>query len=189
MKKLTVMIAALAATALAAQAQEPGLKPEIRPFVGMYVPTGDQRDLFENAAMYGLQAALEVRPNFHVLGTFGWVPTQTKYAAASDQAWILQYDAGMELDMVRPLGESWLWKPFLGLGAGARTYRYDDDDLGNQTCAAGYVALGTEFQYGRTAIRFEGRDNFYCYKSPLPNIDSKTRNDVGLSLGLAYHFR
>ena len=189
MKKLTVMIVALAATAITAQAQEPGPKPEIRPFVGMYVPTGDQRDLFENAAMYGVQAALEFRPEFHLLGTFGWVPTQTKYAAASDQVWILQYNVGMELDMVRPLGESWLWKPFFGLGGGARTYRYDDDNLENQTCAAGYVALGTEFQYGRTAIRFEGRDNMFCYKSPLPNIESKTRNDIGLSLGLAYHFR
>ena len=97
MKKLTVMIAVLAATALSAQAQETGIKPEIRPFVGMYVPTGDQRDLFENAAMYGLQAALEFRPTFHMLGTFGWVPGQTKYAASSDQVspdrarWTWQY--------------------------------------------------------------------------------------------------
>ena len=189
MKKLTVMIVALAATAIAAKAQEPGLKPEIRPFVGMYVPTGDQRDLFENAPMYGVQAALEFRPTFHMLGTFGWVPGQTKYAAASDQVSIFQYDVGFEFDMVQSLGESWLFKPFVGLGGGARTYLYDADNLKNQTCAAGYFALGTEFQYNRTAIRFEGRDNVFCYKSALPNIDSKTRNDVGLSLGIAYHFR
>jgi Outer membrane protein beta-barrel domain len=189
MRKLCIALATLAVTAVASPAQESTVTPEIRPFVGMYVPTGDQRDLFENSAMYGLQAALEVRPNFHLLGTFGWVPAKTKYAAASDQVSILQYDVGMELDMVRSLGESWLFKPFFGLGGGARTYRYDDDNLTNQTCAAGYVALGTEFQYGRTAIRFEGRDNIFCYKSALPNVESKTRNDVGLSLGLAYHFR
>ena len=96
MKKLTVMIAALAATALAAQAQEPGPKPEIRPFVGMYVPTGDQRDLFENAAMYGLQAALEFRPDLprarHVwLGARGrpsTPPRQTRSGSSSTtSAW------------------------------------------------------------------------------------------------------
>ena len=189
MKKLTVMIVALAATALTAQAQEPGPKPEIRPFAGMYVPTGDQRDLFENAPMFGLQAALELRPNFHVLGTFGYVPGQTKYVATSDNVQIFQYDVGVEVDMVRSLGESWLFKPFFGLGGGARTYLYDADNLTNRTCAAGYAALGTEFQYGRTAIRFEGRDNVFCYKSALPNVESKTRNDIGLSLGIAYHFR
>ena len=189
MKKLIFTLVALAATAVVTRAQEPGLKPEIRPFVGMSVPTGDQRDLFDNSAMYGVQAALELRPTFHVLGTFGWAPGQTKYAATSDQVWILQYNVGVEADLVRPMGESWLFKPFVGLGGGARTYRYDANNLNNQTCAEGYVALGTEFQYGRTAIRFEGRDNLFCYKSPLPGVESKTRNDVGLTLGLAYHFR
>ena len=189
MRKLAVTIVALAATAMGAAAQEPGPRPEIRPFVGMYVPTGDQRDLFNDAAMFGLQAALEMKPNFHLLGTFGWIPGQTKYAVTADNVQILQYDVGFELDMVRDLGETWLFKPFFGLGAGARTYMYEADNLTDRTCTAGYVALGTEFQYGRTAIRLEGRDNVYCYRSALPNVKSTTRNDVGLSLGVAYHFR
>lgn len=189
MKKITLALAALVTTAMVASAQAPRVRPEIRPFVGMYIPTGDQRDLFDDAAMFGVQAALEFRPSFHLLGTFGWAPGQTKYAVAKDNVQIFQYDVGLELNMVRELGESWLFKPFLGFGGGARTYLYDDDNLKNRTCAAGYGALGAELQFARTAIRLEGRDNVFCFRSALPDIKSKTRNDVGLSLGLAYHFR
>ena len=102
MRKLIVTLTALAVTAMALPAQESTVKPEIRPFMGMYIPTGDQRDLFDNAAMFGVQAALEFRPTFHLLGTFGWVPGQTKYPGDNDVQ-ILQYDIGVEWDMVREL--------------------------------------------------------------------------------------
>ena len=189
MRRFTVTLAALIATAMAASAQEPKVRPEIRPFMGMYIPTGDQRDLFDNAAMFGVQAALELRPSFHLLGTFGWVPGQTKYVGLQDDVQIFQYDVGLELNLVRALGDAWLFKPFVGVGGGARTYMYESANLNNRTCAAGYGALGAELQLGRAALRLEGRDNVFCFRSALPDIKSKTRNDVGLSLGLAYHFR
>lgn len=189
MRKYLASLAVLAVTVTAAPAQETVMRPEIRPFVGMYVPTGTQRDLFDDAAMYGIQAALELRPSFHLLGTFGYVPGQTKYTTLKNDVQILQYDVGFEFDLVRPLGDTWLFKPFAGLGAGARTYLYDNDALKNRTCAAGYGALGMEFEINRAAIRLEGRDNVFCFRSALPNIKSKTRNDVGFALGLAYHFR
>lgn len=189
MRKYVASLALLAVTVTAAAAQETIVRPEIRPFVGMYVPTGTQRDLFDDAAMFGVQAALELRPSFHVLGTFGYVPGQTKYTTLRNDVEIIQYDVGVELNLVRLLGDSWLFKPFAGLGAGARTYQYDNTTLQNRTCAAGYGALGMEFEFNRAAIRFEGRDNVYCFRSAIPNVKSKTRNDVGLSLGLAYHFK
>lgn len=189
MKQLTWIVAALVATATVASAQEQRVRPEIRPFVGMHFPTGDQRDLFDDAATLGLQAALELRPSFHLLGTFGWAAGQTKYAVTEDHVQIFQYDVGLELNMVRALGEQWLFKPFVGFGAGARTYLYESDDLENRTCSSGYGALGAELEFDRTAIRLEGRDNVFCFRSALPGIKSRTRNDVGLSLGLAYHFR
>lgn len=189
MKKLTVTMAALLATAMVASAQETRVRPEIRPFAGMHFPTGDQRNLFDDAALLGLQAALELRPSFHVLGTFSWAAGQTKYVVAKDNVQIFQYDVGVEMNMVRALGEQWLFKPFLGAGGGARTYLYENDNLTNRTCAAGYGALGAELEFNRTALRLEGRDNLFCFRSALPGIKSRTRNDVGLSLGLAYHFR
>lgn len=188
MKRFIFPLVALAATSMVAPAQDP-VRPEIRPFVGMYLPTGDQRDLFKDAAMFGMQAALEVRPSFHVLGTLGWVPGQTKYAGLDDDVQIFQYDLGLEFNLVRPLGAAWLFKPFLGAGAGARTYLYANDNLSDRTCAAGYGALGMEFEINRAALRIEGRDNIFCFKSAIPNVKSRTRNDVGMSVGLAYHFK
>ena len=189
MRKFLAPLVLLATTSTIASAQASRPTPEIRPFMGMYIPTGSQRDLFEDAALLGVQAALELQPTFHLLGTFGWVPGQTKYVGAKDDVQMFQYDVGLEFNMVRYLGSSWEFKPFIGAGAGARTYLYANDDLKDRTCAAGYGALGTELQLGRGAIRLEGRDNVFCFRSALPNVKSRTRNDVGVSLGFAYHFR
>jgi hypothetical protein len=191
MRKPILLAAILATTVtLPALSQTPVLKPEIRPFVGASIPTGTQRDFFGSSVVYGVQAALEVRETFHLLGTFAVAPATLKVAGGNeDKSLMMQYDVGMEFDLVRPLGESWLFKPFVGVGAGARSYFYDDQDLIDRTGLSGYGALGVEFQIARTAIRFEGRDNVFTFKSPLPFEKSRTRNDVGFSLGLAYHFR
>lgn len=190
MRRVALVITALAVGAMALPAQTPRwFTPEVRPFVGAYVPTGTQRDLFKDAAMFGVQAAVEIRPTFHVLGSFAWVPAQNRYDVANNDVNVFQYDAGVEFDLVRPVGENWQFKPFLGLGAGGRTYAYKDDALSDKTCLSGYGAVGSEFQIGRTALRLEARDNVFCYRSPVPGGGSKTRNDVGLAAGLAYHFR
>jgi hypothetical protein len=188
MRKLFATVVALGVVAGAANAQAPGITPEVRPFVGVSVPTGVQRDLFKDAAMFGIQGAVEMKPSFHLIGTFGWIPTETKYAVARENVNIFQYDLGAEVSLVRRLG-AWEFKPFVGLGGGARTYVYKADQLDNKTCAAGYGAVGAELQMGRAALRLEGRDNVFCFRSPIAGVESKTRNDVGLSLGVAYHIR
>ncbi len=189
MRKIAAIIGALSLGAVAVPAQNTVTKPEIRPFVGASIPTGRQRDLFKNAAMYGVQAALEVKPTMHVLGSFAYVPGQNKYSVAQDNVNIFQYDAGLEFDMVRALGAGWELKPFVGLGAGARTYQFQSKDLNNKTCAAGYGAVGTEFQFSPIALRLEARGNLFCYRSPMVGVKAQTRNDVGLAFGLAYHLR
>jgi hypothetical protein len=188
MRKLIAIGLALGAVAPVLAAQSPGITPEVRPFVGVSVPTGAQRDLFKDAAMFGLQTALELRPTVHLVGTFGWVPGESKYTVAENNVQLFQYDIGAEVGLQRMLG-AWEFKPFIGVGGGARTYVYSASQLGNKTCSAGYGALGAELQMGRAALRLEGRDNVFCYRSPIAGVPSKTRNDIGLSLGLAYHIR
>lgn len=183
-----VAVMCVAAPALAAQAPS-ARKIELRPFVGASIPTGDQRELYGEELMFGLQGAVEVKPTFHVVGSFGWVPSNSGYAVSDDEVNIFQYDVGVEFGLVRPMAGDWEFKPFFGVGAGGRSYAYAASQLNDKTCLAGYGALGSEFQLGRTAIRFEARDNVFCYKSPITGIESKTRNDIGLALGLAYHFR
>ncbi len=186
--RVTLFAVVLLTAASAAVAQSP-VPPqiELRPVAGAYIPTGVQRDLFKDAAMFGVQGALEVRPNFHVVGSFAWSPGHDRFGLAEDRVNLFQYDAGVEYGPVVPLGRNWEWKPFAGVGAGARTYDYRATELDTNTCFSGYGALGTEFQYGVTALRIEARDYLYCYKHPILD-ESKTRNEVGLSAGIAYHF-
>jgi hypothetical protein len=123
------------------------------------------------------------------VGTFGWAPSQATYSFANDNVNIFEYTVGLEVGLSRSLSGNWLFKPFLGAGAGGRTYAYAAPGIAGQTCTAGYAAAGTEFQLAKTAFRLEARDNMFCYQSPIAGQASKTRNDVGLSLGVAFHIR
>jgi hypothetical protein len=181
-------IVLLTMTFIGAAAVSAQSAPEIRPFVGVSIPTGNQRDLFNDAPVFGLQGAVELKPSLHLVGTFGWVPGQTAYVATRDNVNILEYDVGVELGMVRELSSGWQFRPYLGVGGGARTYAYQASQLTDKTCAQGYGALGAEFQIRRASLRLEGRDNVFCFKSPVAGDDSKTRNDVRLATGFAYHF-
>lgn len=189
MRRTMLATAALFAGATAVYAQEPGAKVEVRPFVGASIPTGAQRDLFNDAPIFGVQGAVQVKPTLHLVGTFGWVPGQNEYVAARDNVNVFAYDVGVELSMVRPLGGNWQFRPYAGIGGGGRTYAYEADQLADKTCVAGYGALGSEFQIGRTALRVEARDDLYCFRSPVAGVDSETRNEIRLTAGVAYHFR
>ena len=189
MKRTAIVFGALVAGALIGPVGAQQITPELRPFVGAYLPTGAQRDLFKDATLLGVQGALELEPTFHLLGTFSWVPAHNKYAGFDENVSIFVYDVGAEVGMVQPLAAGLELKPFVGLGAGARTYVYRAAALSDRTCAAGYGALGSEFQFDRIAFRLEARGNVFCYRSPISGVGSKTRNDVGLAFGFAYHFR
>ena len=188
MKRFAVAAAVLFAGGAVLSAQSSVPKPEFRPFVGANIPTGPQRDLFGDAGMIGAQVAVEIRPTLHVLGSFGWIATQSNYAVTNDNVNLFTYDVGLELSVVTPMASQWEFKPFVGIGAGARTYAYRGA-LPNKTGGSGYFALGTEFQLAPWAFRLEVRDNAFSYRSPLAGVSAETRNDVGLALGLAYHFR
>jgi hypothetical protein len=185
-----VVVAALLAVASTAGSQEVsgGFTPEIRPFVGVYVPTGPMQDQFKSASMAGIQMAVEMSRNFHVLGSVGWTHGHSKLPIARDRTDIWQYDVGVEANLVRPLDDVWLLRPFAGIGAGGRTYDYRAPGIGSQRCTAGYGSLGTEVQRGDVAFRLEGRDYLSCFESPVTGRKS-TLNDVGISFGLAYHIR
>jgi hypothetical protein len=190
MKLFGFCLAAALVSATAVQAQEPAaLRPEIRPFVGAYIPAGALRNDFKAATMLGAQAALEVSDYVHFLGTVAWTHGHNKFAGFSkDLTYIWQYDVGVELNLIQEVGSSWWFRPFVGVGGGGRTYDYRAEEVGTRTCTAGYAALGTEMQRRNIAFRLEGRDYLTCFESPM-TAKKTTRNDFGLAFGLAYHIR
>ena len=189
MKRTLFAIAALVASGMVLPLRAQTITPELRPFVGAYMPTGAMGDVMKSSAVFGLQGALEVNPNVHLIATFGWAPTHNKLTGFDENVSIYAYDVGAELGLVRPMALGWEFKPFFGLGAGARTYDYKSSSFSTRTSPAGYLAVGSEFQLNPVALRIEARGNVFDYKSPIANGSSYTRNDIGLLFGFAYHFR
>jgi len=160
--------------------------PEIRPYVGVFVPTGDQRDVLKDAVLVGGQAGVEVAQWLHVIGNFGYSGNKAKAQLNRKDVHIYAYDAGVEAFHITKLQNYFQMRPFLGIGAGARTY---DPKAGSaQTNVAGYGALGTELQSGNVAIRLEGRDYLTRFKGLTGDLGTKTRNDMMFMLGAAFHW-
>jgi hypothetical protein len=163
---------------------------ELRPYVGAYVPTGDQRDLLEDAVLVGAQASYRARPWLAVTGTFGWAPSKDRITAGDQTLDLFQYDVGAEARAPSWFRRSaWDFTPFVGLGVGGRTYSYRDlDQIDSQTNIAGYGALGGELGFGRLGLRLEARDYVSRFEPLVGNGDAETRNDVTLAAGLTVRF-
>lgn len=181
---------ALVAVAVASpvEAQSASSNFEIRPYVGAYLPTGDQRDLLKDAILVGAQASYRVLPQLAITGTVGWSPTEDR-VSAGERIDLLQYDVGAELRAPAWIQRaSWDFTPFAGLGVGGRTYDYRDLDVDAKTNVAGYGALGGEFGFGQFGLRIEGRDYISRFKPLTGSGDAKTRNDVAVAAGLTIRF-
>ena len=73
---------------------------EVRPFVGAFVPTGENRELFADAVLVGLSGGYRVNGNLAVVGTFGWAPTSLKgmpSVLGKNDLDLFQYDLGVQL--------------------------------------------------------------------------------------------
>jgi hypothetical protein len=187
--KNSCIIAAALCTAVSVAAAQPvaHTRFELRPFASWYVPAGSQADDFKSGAMYGVQAGLELSNNFHVLASGSWMDGKSKIASlTTGNLTMWQYDLGVEVNGLRELPAAWLFRPFAGAGAGARTYNYEQLGIATSTCSTGYAALGTEFQKSAVALRLESRGYISCFKSPYSGR-SLNRNDYSLTFGLAYH--
>jgi hypothetical protein len=182
-------LAALAALAPRVEAQKPFA---IRPNVGVFVPTGDQKDLLDNAVLVGLQASYDITPSFALVGSFGWAPSKD-LTLANEKVDLFQYDLGIEgrLPNLTPsAGIS--TRPYATLGAGGHTYNYRDvSDADAQTNFLGYGALGVDLAQanGPIGLRLEARDNVTAFKGLRGELaERKARNDLQFSAGLTVAF-
>jgi len=185
-------IAALAALPLLAPRAEAQRAFATRPNVGVFVPTGDQKDLLDNAVLVGLQASYDITPSFAVVGSFGWAPSKD-LTLAKEKLDLFQYDLGIEgrLPNLTPTaGIS--TRPYATLGAGGRTYDYRDlTDADAQTNFLGYGALGVDLAQanGPFGLRLEARDNVTAFKGLHSELaERKARNDLQFSAGLTIAF-
>src|SRR6266567_744024 len=90
--RFVVLALVLATAKLTAQEVSVGSRGAIRPFVGAYLPTGDQRDFVKDAVVLGAQASWTLNSNFALAGTFGWAPSKDKVTAGDRTLDQFQYD-------------------------------------------------------------------------------------------------
>ena len=154
--------------------------------LGGYVAAGPQRRTFDSAALIGGQVGLRLQPRLAVVGGVAVAQMTDRGLPADGEVNLLQYDVGVELERA-----SLPWAggvtPFVGLGAGGRSYDYRASGIATRSSAAAYVALGGERRFQRTGLRIEART--YVPRGAGARADDATRFDVLLLAGLAYHFR
>ncbi len=95
MRSILLVAAALVAVPMVVQAQ--GI-PEVRPFVGAFIPTGDQADVLDGAVLTGAEVAVEAADMLHVVGTFAFTgPKFDTQVVNSGHMHVFQFDVGGEL--------------------------------------------------------------------------------------------
>lgn len=194
MRTSTTTLTLLGALALAATAgaQRPAAAFELRPFVGAFVPTGENREIFEDAVLVGASAGYRVRENVALVGTFGWAPTKLKGLPSEigeDELDLFQYDLGVQLSRTYALSNVWSVTPVVGLGAGARTYNAREEDVDTESDFAAYGALGAEISRGRVGLRLTARDYVTAMEEYEEGKSGKmARNDLAFGLGLNLRF-
>ena len=188
------VVASLLSFAVRAQAQQANSSPiSLRPVVGALVGTGDQHDALKSAVLVGGQASYAFHPNFAVVGTFGWSPSQDKLSPQQPKLDLYQYDLGIEgrlNDLTE--GAPVITRPYAALGGGGRTYSLRNvPNADAQTNALGYGAVGVDLDRsgGKYGLRLEARDNVTAFKGLRGELaDRKARNDLQFSAGLTFGF-
>lgn len=186
MRASILVLAALVAVQIAAQAQ---INAEVRPHIGVYLPLGDQRDIFKSSVMTGAQLAVQACDVTHFVGTFAFAgPSFRAKLAQPGHAHVYQGDLGVEVGRDMAMSNGWSFRPFLGAGAGVRAYDYTNAEP-TKRYATAFGAGGAEFRRDRIALRVEARDYLTRFKGIRSTENPSTRNELALSAGIVLHAR
>ena len=176
-----------------AGAQEPvtgASKWELRSTTGGMMPTGDQRQVLENAQLSGAQLAWAVHPAVAITGSFSWARSRDLLTTSTPKVDVFTSDVGVELcPKVWRTEQGTTFRSFASTGLGARSYNYRKLDVDATHNLAGYVGAGGEVGFGRIGLRLEVRDYVAGFK-PLTGVGSaETRNDVVIMGGVRFNRR
>lgn len=142
----------------AQQASEAGGRWEVRVVSGKVFPLGDARARFRDAGVTMAQVS-RVPGSVALSASLGWARSRDLTATPAPRLDIFLYDVAAEVRMgAIAFSEQVGFRPFVGLGAGAR--RYDQrgiaDDANDALSAFG--AIGGELGIHRLRVRLELRD-------------------------------
>ncbi|MBL0170120.1 MAG: hypothetical protein IPP90_05205 [Gemmatimonadaceae bacterium] len=152
---------------------------------GAVVPTGVQRNTIKTGQLSAAQLTYLVRPMLALNATLGWARTRDIASSGDPKLDVFTYDVGAELRANRwNDGHAVTFRPFAGVGAGARSYNYRQLDVDGTHNAAAYGSMGGEIGVRRVRLRIEARDYVSNFKPLVGSGVSDTRNDVTVMGGL-----
>jgi len=161
---------------------------ELRFTSGALVPTGLQRNFLKDAQLSAAQLSWVVRPSLAITGTFGWARSRDLRSVDAPKLDVFTSDVGIEARAPKWFADHAVtFSPFVGLGAGARSYNYRKLDVDATHNMAGYGSVGGELGLSRVGLRLEVRDYASGFK-PLDGAGrSDMRNDVVMMVGLRFN--
>jgi hypothetical protein len=180
-----LLTSANAATAQSAAPRES--RWELRVSDGAFVPTGAMRSAVGNAHLSAAQLSFLVQPSVAVTGTFGWARSRDVASVDAPKLDVFTSDVGVEL---RPThwfaGRAVTFSPFVGAGAGARSYNYRNLAVDATHNLAGYGSVGGELGFRRVGVRVEARDYATGFRPLAGSGRSVARNDVVVMAALRF---
>jgi hypothetical protein len=160
---------------------------EVRATSGGLIPTGVARNTLKDAQLSAMQVSWLVRPSFALTATFGWARSRDLLTTDHPKLDVFSYDVGAEARAPeRFTGSPVTFAPFVGVGAGARSYNYRNLDVDATHNVAGYGTAGGEFGAGRVGMRLELRDYVTGFKPLTGRGVSDRRNDMVFMVGLRF---
>ena len=162
---------------------------EARPFLGAYLPTGAHREVLGDAITIGAQGGYAITEHISLVATFGFAASSDKHIPLDDDLDLFSYDIGAELTKSFLVGSGVTLSPFIGLGAGGRTYDYRERETDSETNVAGYGAIGGQLRMGTIGVRIEARDYVSSFKGLTGEMTEWTsRNDISIFTALSLSF-
>ena len=189
---VTLVLASLLTTVGLAHAQSsvattPGF--ELLVPSGTVVPTGAQDGDVKRGNLTAVQLSYGLRPDLVLTSTVGWARTTPRGLGPEAKLDLFTYDAGVEYRLPRRSGDHRVnFKPFTGVGVGARTHSYRRVDVATTHHLATYASVGGEVGLPRVRVRLEVRD-YLTWVIPLGASGTTRRNDIAVLAGLRLALR
>jgi len=156
---------------------------------GTVVPTGAQDGDVKRANLTAVQLSYGLRPDLVLTSTVGWARTTPLGLGPKAKLDLFTYDAGVEYRLPRRSADRRInFKPFTGVGIGARTRSYRHVDVATTHNLATYASVGGELGLSRVRLRLELRD-YLTWVTRLGSSGTTRRNDVAVLAGLRLALR
>jgi hypothetical protein len=178
----------LSASLRSASAQvpvEPAARWEFLMSSGATLPVGEQHRAISNGGLSTIQLSYVAHPAMAVTATMGWARSRDLAFDGDPTLDLFSYDIGAEARARGShAGRAIAFRPFAGVGAGARTYNHRHVDLAVTHVPTAYASVGGELGGGRIRLKVEARNYVVRFKPLAGQGGADTRSEVALMAGL-----